>query len=258
MKAIWITSLGSSEESVKKLMSQLKTYGLEGQGHFWQDDLKKFAWMGGREELIDQQTAMWMILGSKEEILSPDILYGLSLLATTVQAQKGLHFPVIILQTEGDPVSQEQLSTPLKSAEIMSASDAGLGAKLVAKVHTPGKPLFSEYHMDLYGNDQIGQWFEVRPTDAIWPGVIFGVSDGEIKFQAVGPSGSLPDKTELNYPMQGLKLQIGDKEYVAWATKNELNKETSYFVKVEGYPESILFGPYSEDEDAEMFVVKLK
>jgi hypothetical protein len=150
------------------------------------------------------------------------------------------------------------LSTPLKGAEIMIASDTGLGAKLVAKVHSKAKPISSEYHMDIYGNDQIGQWFEARPTEATWPGVIFGISNGEIKFQAVGPTGSLPDKTELNYPMQGLKLQIGEKEYVAWATKNEINEETSYFAKIEGYPESVLFGPYSDDEDAEMFVVMLK
>ena len=163
MKIIWVTSLGSSQDPIKKLMSQMKTYGLEVQGHFWKDDLKKMAWMAARDNLMDTKILMWAILGSDEELLAADTLYGLSLLAITAQAQRGLHFPIMILQTQGEPISSEQLSTPLKGAEIMSAADAGLEAKLVARVHKPAKPLSSEYHMDVYGDEQIGQWFEVRP-----------------------------------------------------------------------------------------------
>ena len=58
--------------------------------------------------------------------------------------------------------------------------------------------------------------------------------------------------------MQGLKLEMGDKEYTAWATQNELNAETSYFAKVEGYPDSILFGPFSTEAEADVFMVRLK
>jgi hypothetical protein len=49
MKTFWVTSLGSSQDPIKKLMSQMKTYGLEVQGHFWKDDLKKMAWMAARD-----------------------------------------------------------------------------------------------------------------------------------------------------------------------------------------------------------------
>jgi hypothetical protein len=58
--------------------------------------------------------------------------------------------------------------------------------------------------------------------------------------------------------MEGLKLEMGGKEYTAWAAQNELDSETSYFIKVEGSPESIIFSPYSAEEAAEMFVVRLK
>jgi hypothetical protein len=176
MKTIWVTSLDASQDPIKKLMSQMKTYGLEVQGHFWKDDLKKMAWMAARDNLIDAKISMWAILGSDDELLAADTLYGLSLLAITAQALRGLHFPVIILQTRGEPISSEQLSTPLRGAEMMSASDAGLGAKLVAKAHKPSSPISSEYHLDIYGNEQIGQWFEVRPQNSRWPGVIFGVT----------------------------------------------------------------------------------
>jgi len=258
MKTIWLTSIGSSQETVKQLMSQMKTYGIEVQGHFWKDDLKKMVWMSARENLLDTNVSMWGIVGSDEELLVPDALYGLSLLAITVQAQRGLHFPIMILQTQGELVSSDQLSTPLKGANVLSFSGDGIGAKLVAKVHAPPKAVSAEYYLDIYGNEQIGQWFEVRPARSSWPGVMFGMTGAEITFHAVGPAGSLPSNTTLNYPMQGLKLEMGDKEYTAWAAQNELNAETSYFVKVEDYPESILFGPFSTEVEADMFVVRLK
>jgi len=258
MKTIWVTSLGASQDPVKQLMSQMKPYGLEVQGHFWKDDLKKMTWMAARDNLVDQKISMWGILGSNDELRAPDTLYGLSLLAITVQARRGLHFPVMILQTRKDLISSEQLSTPLKGADAMLASDSGLGAKLVARIHKPPKPISSEYHLDIYGNEQIGQWFEVRPADSSWPGAMFGVAGADITFHAVGPAGSLPSKTVLHYPMQGLKLEMGDKEYTAWAAQNKLDAKTSYFVKVEGYPEAIVFGPYSTEQEADVFVVRLK
>ncbi len=236
----------------------MKAYGLEVQGHFWKDDSKKMAWMAARDSLVDAKISMWGILGSRDELLAPDNLYGLSLLAIGAQAQRGLHFPIMILQTGEESISREQLSMPLQGAEVLSASDSGLGAKLVARVHQPVKPVSVEYHLDIYGNEQIGQWFEVRPVNSTWPGVMFGVAGAEIGFHAVGPSGSLPEKTVLNYPMQGLKLEMGDREYTAWAVQNELDVETSYYVKVEGYPESIVFGPYAAEEAADVFVVTLK
>ena len=258
MKKVWLTSVGSGEETVKGIMKQFKTYGLEVDGHFWNNDLKGIAWMAPRDNLIDPAVAIWLIIGSAEELLASDNLYGLSLLTIAVQAQRGHHFPIMILQTQGQLIEPDQLSTPLKGTNVMMASDTGLGAKIVAKVHTAPTPISPEYHLDIYANEKIGQWFEIVPVSSSWPGVMFGVSDGEIAFHAVGPKGQLPAKTVLNFPMQGLKLQMGEKDYLAWATQNELDPETSYFVKVDGNPESIIFGPYSTDEAADVFVVKLK
>jgi hypothetical protein len=45
---------------------------------------------------------------------------------------------------------------------------------------------------------------------------------------------------------------------VAWAVQNELDARSSYFVKVDGCPESFLFGPYSSDQEAEVHIVTLK
>lgn len=258
MKAIWLSALFSSEELVKNIISHFKTYGLEVRGHFWEDDLEKVAWAKARDELIKPDLLLWLILATQENLQTPSIRYGLSLLSLTVQAQKGISFPIVILYTEGEKPSPEALPTPLKGVDFLSLSDPGMAAKLVVKVNTPLKPISSDYRIDTYGNPQIGQWIEVGPSTESWAGVIFGVSGGEITFHAVGPKGSLPSQSVLNYPMRGLKLSLGEREFIAWATQNPISPETSYFVKIEGFPGTILFGPYSSGEEAELFMIQLK
>ena len=89
---------------------------------------------------------------------------------------------------------------------------------------------------------------------------MFGAYEGKIAFHGVGPAGKLPSKSVLNYPMEGLRLNLGEKEYIAWAVQNELHAETSYFVKLDGFPESILFGPFPADgaDEADVHVIDLK
>ena len=258
VKTVWLSSLGSSEETVKNLISQLRAYGLEVKGHFWEDDVKKMAWAKPREELIKPDVALWIILAAPENLVNPSIRYGLSLLTLTVQAKRGLSFPIVILLLQGEPPSTETLPMPLKGVDFLSLTDPGMAAKLVTKIHTPVKETALEYRIDTYGNPQIGQWIEVGPMNLLWPGAMFGIAEGEITFHAVGPKGGLPSQTVLRYPLKGLKLNLGGKEYIAWAVQNEIDSETSYFVKIEGSPESFLFGPYSTQEEAEVYVIKTK
>ena len=114
------------------------------------------------------------------------------------------------------------------------------------------------YRLDVYGTPEIGQWFEIGPQNNVWPGAMLGIDEGEIQFHAVGPKGSLPTQSVLNYPMKGLRLSLGEREYAAWAVQNELDPQVSYFAKVAGFPSSILFGAYSSREEAEVYVVILK
>jgi len=247
-----------SEEKVKNLMTQFNSYGLQVNGHFWEDEISKMAWAKPREELIKPETSLWLILASSENLKSPSIRYGLSLLTLTIQAQKGISFPILFLISEGEVPSAETLPTPLKGSDLLSLADPGMAAKLVVKVNTPVKEIVPEYRLDTYGNPHIGQWIEVGPCNRSWPGAMFGVSGAEIAFHAVGPKGSLPTQSSLRYPLKGMKLNLGGKEYTAWAAQNEMNADTSYFVKLEGFPESILFGPYATEKEADVFVVQLK
>ncbi len=259
MKALYLTSLTPQQELVKGLISQIKPYGLEVKGHFWTDDLAKMAWMGPRDELVDSGSVLWAILGSKADFEKAGLRYGLSLLSLSAQARSGSAFNMMILQNGAEPVISEDLPTPLKAADVCPLSDASLGAKLVARAHQPQSPPEREYFIDILGGEQLGQWFEIRPAGAgSWPGAMFGAAGAEIVFQAVGPAGGLPEKSVLNYPVQGLELKLGDVAYSAWAVQNEITPETSYYAKVDGYPDAILFGPYSSEDSAEVHVMNLK
>ncbi len=256
-KKIWITSLVQDKNTIQDLMKMIKRYGLDVDGHFWEDDLEKMAWMKPRSNILEQNVAMWAILGSQEDFENPSIRYGLSALCATVQAKKGLSFPVSLFLTLGQ-IDPSTMPTPLRGAEVYAVGDATVGAKIVAKVHGSPEQVSPDYRFDIYGNAQIGQWFEVGPVSGPWEGAMFGVDEGEITFQAVGPKDRLPSTSTLNYPMKGLKLSLGDTEYTAWAVKNPIDTDTSYFVKVEGFPGSIVFGSFSESDAAEVFVYKLK
>ncbi len=258
MQPIWLTSLGISGKTVAKLIAGLETYGLETTGNIWLDDLKSMAWISGLEALIDKKPALWLILGKAEDFSKPSIRYGLSLLTIAVHAKRGPVFPIIILQSGENTIKSDKLPTPLESIDILKALDTSLGAKLVAKIHAVTKPKDIYYHIDIHGNQQVGQWFEVRPQHERWPGVIFGVCGADISFQAVGTTGKLPEKSVLEHPLRGMKITHGKKEFTAWAVQNEINPETAYYAQVAGFPDTIIFGPYTEGAGADMYMVQLK
>lgn len=259
-KVVWITVLDkkNDEAAAKQLFQTVTTYGLSGAGHFWQDNLFKMSWAEARDDLVKKETALWIIVGSADTLAKEDIRYGLSMLALSVLAQKGQGFPILLVTTGGQ-LPADTLPTPLKGADVLALTTPGLGPKIVAKANLPIKNPSLEYRVDVYGLEGIGQWFEVGPAAGhTWNGVMFGVSSGEINAHGVGPAGHLPERSVVEYPMKGLKLQLGEVEYTAWAVQNQLQPGTSYFLRIKDYPARILFGPLSEGEDAEVFIINLK
>ncbi len=255
-RVAWISSIGQSEADIKGLISILQQYGMEGRGHVWNDDTAQMAWMGPREELLKAETCMWIILSAPQTLQAAGIRYGLSLLALTLQAQKGISFPILLLTVQA-PATWPDLPTPLRSAACMALQDAGLGAKIVALAHKKSGKSEGSYHCDVYGNPRIGQWFEVGPKGDEWNGAIFAISQGEILFHAVGRRGILPERATLEYPSKGIRLELQEKEFTAWACRNRLSDKESYFLKTEGQPETILFGAFPESEDPELYTLKL-
>jgi len=86
---------------------------------------------------------------------------------------------------------------------------------------------------------------------------MFGVHGADIDVHGVGPADGIPARTVLEYAVKGMKVQLGEEEFTAWAAQNRLDSAMSYYVRVQGAPDKLLFGPYAASEDAEVHVVAL-
>ncbi len=139
---------------------------------------------------------------------------------------------------------------------MVEVSNPSLGAKIVAKANTPVSKIDTEYRLDIHANPGFGVWVEIGPgIGHEWAGALLGVAGGEIDAHGVGETGKLPQKAVLEYPVKGMKLTAGEKEYTAWAVQNKLDETLSYYIRVQGMPKSLLFGPYAQDEGAEVHVI---
>ncbi len=255
-KHIWITALEKDEDKAKAVFQTASKYGLETGGHFWTNDLNKMEWSGAAPELLKPETALWIIAGSVASFKDPDNRFGLSLLALMLQAEKGHGFPIIIQPNDGE-IKAEELPTPLKDAEVVKP--ALLGPKVAAKANIPPKPVQLEYRLIPHPLPGVGLWLEIGPAKGhAWKGVMAGVAGGEIDAMGVGEVMKIPEKSILEYPMKGLKIQAGPTEYDAWAVKNELNDALSFYVRIRETPGSLLFGEFSESDDAEVFLLDLQ
>lgn len=258
-KRIWLSVLDreKDKDSAKKLKNVAIQYGLTLEGHFFESTPDSLAWTGVVEQLCEQNTPVWAVLGSVQDFMNQDIRYMLSLIALGVQATKGHSYPILLLVHSGE-ITSETLPTPLRGAQLIAPDAPTLGAKIVAQANVPLAKSAQEYRLCVHGLPGLGLWLELGPGQGqSWQGALLGVEEAEITAQGVGPAGTLPEKAVLEYPMQGLKLAMGERSYIAWAVKNKLGPEDSYFAGVRGNPSSILFGPAQEDDSAEFFVVRM-
>jgi len=258
MKKVWITSLIRDENQVGTMLGTAKKYGLDANGHFWTDDLQHMAWRGPCDNILDPETGLWVIMGSEKDVRAGSVGYGLALLALTVQAKKGHGFHIMWVCAEGT-LKPEALPTPLRGAEIVGATDPSLGAKLTARANTPVPRVAAEYRLDIHANPGYGVWMEIGPGRGhSWDGALLGVLEGDVDAHGVGEAGKLPQKSVLEYPMKGLKLSLGNREFTAWAVQNKLAETMSYYARVKDVPKAMLFGPLTQGEEAEVHVIEFR
>jgi hypothetical protein len=258
MKTIWITSLSNNAPRVQAFTAVLKRYGLDVKGHFWTDDAEKVAWRVALDSLVEAKASVWLVLADEAEMTKPGVRYGLSLMAASLREGNGHGFPIVFMWP-GKVPAPDSLPPLLESALHLEEAGAAWPAKIVAKANMPGKATAPDYRLNVSGDERLGQWFEIGPREGLWDGVMFGVAGegAEINFQAVGPSGKLPEKTVLEFAQEGMKLQVGETEYTAWAVRNQVDAASAYYVRVKGRPESVLFMPYAESSDAEATLLRL-
>ena len=259
MKTVWITALKEDQPRVAAVMAMLKRYGLECKGHFWADAPDKLAWRLAVNALQDARADLWLVLVDAAEINKPSVRYGLSLMTAALQSARGSAFPIMSLWNSAVP-AEAALPQLMLDADLLEEASAAWPAKIVARVNTRRPSLKTEYRLDVLGDERLGQWFEIEPLDSAWPGVVFGVTgDGaEITFQAVGPKGMLPEKSVLEFAQEGMQLKWGTQNFTAWAVRNDIEPCFSYYARVKGLPDAVLFMPYSEGSDASADLVRLK
>jgi hypothetical protein len=201
---------------------------------------------------------LWIILAGETGLAALTIRQGLSLLALAVQHRRGLGFPILILDVQGT-VDDASLPTPLKGAQILPFTPAALGPKVVALANRPAPAINTDYRINLHPLHGIGLWFEIgaSPSGLDWPGALFGVHEAEIDFHGVGPADGVPERTTLEYPMKGMKITLGGDTFTAWGVQNRIDGQTSYYCRVQGTPDRILFGPPAAGDEADVHVINL-
>jgi hypothetical protein len=257
MKTVWITAFDKEKDAVRvaALSQLLKRYGLATQGHFWVDEPEKLAWRAGLDALNAARADLWLILADDAALAKPSVRYGVSVFAASLRESRGSGFPIVLSGATGVASAPELLG----DATVLAENNAAWPAKMVARANLAraGEP--QDYRFEVVGEEQLGQWYAIGPRAGEWQGVMFGVQGGgaTIDFQAVGPRGKLPEKTVLEYAQEGLTLQVGEREFAAWAVRNRLGSDDVYYARVKGLPEAVLFMPYTDDSEASATILRL-
>jgi hypothetical protein len=257
MKTVWVTAFTREGDLTQQTMAELQGYGLAAEGHFWIDDPKSLAWMPVREEMEKKRPALWLILASSKVLAEPNLRYGLSILSLAARAHLG-SIPTAFLSASGESLTTENLPAVLSDSVRLSPETPAWQAKLVALANRQASAATPDYYFDVFGDRQVGQWFEVGPVSDGWNGALLAVAGADIDFHAVGLRGKLPERCTLSYEQKGLKLDASGIEHTGWAVRNTIAVTESYFLRVRGEPSSILFGSYPEGDAAEFFSLRLK
>lgn len=257
MQKILFTSLQTSRDEAEQLAYPLfKNYGMDIDIHSWKTFPEEFAWAEVLEIITSGKYGMWVPILSRSSLDDPEYCYMLSAALLGIKSAMGNDFSAALVGLMSENDINKPLPFLLRFLPFFEAGLSTLGPKLIALYHKKNRFINEEYRLGLHGNKHIGQWFEVGPVAKIWKGITFGVCEGsEILFQAVGPVGRLPEKSTLHYPMQGIKLKLGNKNYSAWAVKNDLGDDSSCYIKVKGEPKSIVFSPFMDEDEVEMYQI---
>ena len=260
-KRVWLTWMprGEGVAGPEQALGLLNQYGFEVSGDYWIDDLEKMAWSALAEQLLDSPGPdLWIVAGCRADFESSRSRYGLSLIAARVAEERTAPWQGICLGIDFAP-EQESLPTLLRSFQCLSSLDSGWPSKVVAsafKGTTIGAG--KDFRFNVIAHPMLGQWFEVGPRTGAWAGAMLGVaSESTITHHATGARGQLPEKSVLEYPTEGIQAKLGEDEYAAWSIQNRLEPEQSYYVKVEGFPRSLIIGAHPGDDSAEVVRLEL-
>lgn len=260
-KKIWVTWLpgDNNQKELHATIQALQVVGLDVNGAPWIDDLEKSVWTELADMLCGPEAPeLWLVAGRAQDFAAPRIRYALSLISANL-IERAPNAKVFIQGIDDKGVGD----LPLLLAHWSPLdTNSGWNAKVVAAAYgTAAQKAELDFHFSVIAHSHIGQWFEVGPAKGseAWKGAMFGIhgEDTELAFQAVGDRGQLPEKSVNEFASMGIEAEIAEQKYTACALQNSISDQQSHFIKVKGYPDSIMFGGHPGTDDAEVTVLNL-
>lgn len=271
MTVVAVTALASDAQRLSELAGTLARYGLKALGGIWETTPQKVLaldWRPMVDAFVAQRAAFWLVLADAKALNDPSVRYGLNLIAASLRSALGADFGIAVLWADAPAdgagaASRPALPTQLGNALVLEPGPAW-PAKLVARVHRARpQAAATADHISVHGNEQLGQWIELTPGAGSWEGLVFAVAGegAEIDFQATGLSGGLPETSIIAYGQSGLKLESAGRAFTGWALRNEIGATASgpvsYYARVRGRPEALLWMPYTQEDDADATLLAL-
>ncbi len=250
-KQIFLSAMDKDEAEAAGILKGIQSAGMDAEGHFWDTTDKDLTRALPHREI--EKADAWVILASRK--LTSDEQIGLTLTLMSARAWRKSRLPVLI-------VGPEQALPPLLADAAEFCPPEKLTTRLAVRTSIAKKWNEQELRICVRFQSGVGIWIEAGPSQGeTWKGVLLGVDPalgGAIDFQAVGPRGSLPERTVLEHPMKDARLSAGETEYVAWGCSNTLTSEDSFFVRLKGLTSSLLLGEGLAEEDSmECRVIRL-
>ena len=254
-KCAWIITLGPDDTPAQRAAAQLATYGLAPKGQRWSTQTGN--WVASAQEAAQASAAVIIVAGDMALYNDPVVRRQLALFRLALQTHRQCTVNGFILATEPPPAPTGNIVGVLD--DWATITDSRWVAKAVARAHAPVAPAWP-VRLGVYAQERLGVWLETHPAPGqTAKGALLGVSgnNATISFQAVGPAGSLPPKTVNEYALQGLKFEAAGFPFEAWALQNTLTAGDSYFVRIEGEPDTLAIGSLPDGEPDDVHLIRL-
>lgn len=253
--SLLLTLLEENEPLARSLGAEISRLGADCQAHFLTGIPDAQALAPLLAEVCRPDCGAWLIAGNASSFARKDILRGLALTALGAQQSRrqeaGRPLPILLAPSGGE---LPPLPLPLADADVVSKN---IGARAIARLHTPGTPAAPPYRLAVHARPGLGLWLECGPAQDPWEGVLLGACGCAPDAHGVGQAGIIPQRCTLHHPLRGLKLTANEREFTAWGTGNRLTPADSYFVRLDGLPDALVFGPLPDGDAADLFVLPL-
>ncbi len=252
--SVLLTLMERDDGLARALGGEISRLGADVQAHFWNDRPDAQVLAQVMQEVCSPDLGAWVIAGAKASF-TPQTMAALSLCAIAARharVQRDKPDLPIIFSPSG--VESLALPTPLKGAQVVLC---GLGAKVIAAAHTSRRAAPAPYRLNVMALHGLGLWIETGPARDPWQGVLLGTRGCSPGHHGVGQAGVIPQRCTLRFPVSGMKLQAASGEFTASGCDNTLTPAESYFVRLDGLPEALIFGPFPKEDETDLYVLDL-